>query len=292
MALFQKNRKGRASTDGDRGNSKQDRKTLTSVIGEEQLTAFPNLISEALRKIAEPEFDLNEIADLLMKDPGVTARLLGLVNSAALSRGRPVASVHQAVVIVGRNQLESLLISLAVKGALPTPDVPGFDRRRFWTTAARRASVAGQLATVVDPSKRSENFTAALLQDMALPVLAQRTAGYSETLLNWHASPLELSVLERECFGWDHGEIASLMASAWDFPSDLVTFLDGHHSIGADTEALMPAKLVAPIRESDAAGDEQVLQLASETYSIPAEQMMALVAAADEETTRLAALFT
>ncbi len=291
MALFQKKKQSRATPNNDGGRSKGGRKSLSHIIGDEELGAFPALISDALRKIAEPDFDLNSIADLLMNDPGVTVRLLGLVNSAALSRGRPVTSVHQAVVIVGRNQLESLLISLAVKGALPNPNVPGFDHGRFWMTSARRAAIAGQLATVVDPSRRSENFTAALLQDMALPVLAQRTDGYCETLQNWHESPTDLAVLERQSFGWDHGEIASLMAAAWDFPPELVSFLDAHHSALEDVDTLLPAKIVASIREIDEAGDEQLVQLASETYSMTPDRVLELVEVAGHETNRLAALF-
>lgn len=283
MGLFQRSRQS------DKKLKRQQR-DLQSVIGDQELPAFPTLISDALRKISEPEFDLNLIADLLVRDPGATMRLLGMVNSAALSRGRPVTSVHQAVVILGRNQLESLLISLAVKGALPSPTVAGFDGRRFWMTAARRAAIAGQLATQVDPSRRSENFTAALLQDMALPVLAQRADGYSATLQDWHESQTDLASLERSSHGWDHGEVGSLMATSWQFPAELVRFLDDHHSSPEPVDTLLPAKLVAPIRESDSSGDEQLIETASAAYSIPTDQLVELVNAADEEANQLARL--
>lgn len=277
------------STRSDKKLKKQQR-DLQLVVGGQELAPFPTLISDALRKISEPDFDLNLIADLLIRDPGVTMRLLGMVNSAALSRGRPVTSVHQAVVILGRNQLESLLISLAVKGSLPSPTVPGFDGHRFWMTAARRAAIAGQLATHVDPSRRSENFTAALLQDMALPVLAQRADGYSNTLQDWHESQSDLTSLERSSHGWDHGEVGSLMATSWQFPSELVSFLDDHHSSPEPLDTLLPAKLVAPIRESDSSGDEQLIETASAAYSIPTDQVVELVNAADKEAGQLARL--
>ncbi|MGI9612602.1 MAG: HDOD domain-containing protein [Acidimicrobiales bacterium] len=273
----------------DKKLEKQQR-DLRAVIGDQELAAFPALVSDALRKISEPEFDLNQIADLLVRDPGVTMRLLGMVNSAALSRGRPITSVHQAVVILGRNQLESLLISLAVKGSLPSPTVAGFDGRRFWITAARRAAIAGQLASKTDPSRRSENFTAALLQDMALPVLAQRADGYSTTLQDWHESTSDLASLERSCHGWDHGEVGSLMATSWQFPSELVHFLDDHHSSPEPIDTLLPAKLVAPIRESDSSGDEQLIETASAVYPIPTDQLVDLIKAADEEANQLARL--
>ncbi|MDH3681179.1 MAG: HDOD domain-containing protein [Acidimicrobiia bacterium] len=272
---------------------KHDGRDLDAVIGDYELAPFPALISQALERIGQPEFDLNGVADLMAADPAVTVRLLGLVNSAALSRGRVITSVHQAAVIVGRNQLESLLISLAVKSALPSPTVPGFDRRRFWTTAARRAAIAGRLSMVVDPRRQSENFTAALLQDMALPVLAERATGYSDTLLDWHESPVDLAGLERRTYGWDHGQISSLMAARWNFPLELIDFMDGHHAARAatDGDGLVPARVVAPIRESDEAGDEHVVQLASDLFSLPADQVVDLVTESDADAARLATMF-
>jgi len=285
MALFQR-------TKNKKNDKASQQSMLTAAIGDEEINPFPALISEALQLVADPDFDVAKTADLLMNDPGVTVRLLGLVNSAALSRGRKVTSVHQAVVIVGRNQLESLLISLAVKSSLPSPKAPGFDAGRFWFTAARRATIAGELAMLVDPSRRSENFTAALLQDMALPVLAARSDGYTDTLQDWHESTTDLTSLEQQNHGWDHGQIGSLMAASWDLPEDLVDFLDAHHSTVQPADHLLPAKIVAPIRESDETGDEQLVQAASELYSLPPERIVDLVDDAAAETHRLAALFS
>lgn len=265
---------------------------LEAVIGDYQLAPFPVLISQALQLIGDPDFDLGSVSELLKHDPAITVRLLGLVNSAALSRGRTITNVHQAAVIVGRNQLESLLISLAVRSALPSPSAPGFDRSRFWTAAARRASIAGRLSSAVDPSRRSDNFTVALLQDMALPVLVERADGYSQTLLDWHGSATDLAVLEQAAHGWDHGEIASLMASAWGLPTELVDFLRDHHSMTtlSSSDVLAPARVVAPVRESEPVGDEQMVQLATDVLSLSGERVLELIEESQNDATHLAGI--
>ncbi len=265
---------------------------LASVVGDYELTPFPALVARALTQLADPEFEVGSVAELLANDPSVSIRLLRFVNSAGLSQGREIRSIDQAVVIIGRNQLESMLISLAVQNSLPSPAVPGFDRRRFWTTSARRAAVAGRLAAVVDPRHRAENFTAALLQDMALPLLAERADGYSDTLQHWHESPVDLASLERDNHGWHHGEIGSLMATTWELPESLGAFMNDHHGHGAadSADGLTVARLVAPIREGDAVGDEQVVEMAKDQLPVDADQVVEILAAADEEANEFARL--
>lgn len=288
MKMF---RSGRRDKSDEVGLRSRDTK-LEAVIGDYELAPFPMLISQALQQIGDPDFDLGSVAELLKQDPATTVRLLGLVNSAALSRGRTITNVHQATVIVGRNQLESLLISLAVKSALPSPNAPGFDRSRFWLAAARRATIAGRLSAAVDPSRRSDNFTVALLQDMALPVLVERADGYSNTLLDWHESATDLAVLERAAHGWDHGQIASLMASAWGLPTELVDFLRDHHSTTAlsSGDVLAPARVVAPVRESEPGGDEQMVQLATDVLSLSGDRVLELIDESKSDATNLAAI--
>ena len=77
---------------------------------------------------------------------------------------RPQRSVHHAISLLGRDQLESMLLSLAVHDALPSKPTLGFEAGRFWQTAARRATLGRALADKIDPATRSESFTASLLR--------------------------------------------------------------------------------------------------------------------------------
>jgi len=48
----------------------------------------------------------------------------------------------------------------------------GIDLAGFWRTSAHRACLARRIASTLDPASQMEAFTAGLLQDMAIPVLA------------------------------------------------------------------------------------------------------------------------
>ncbi|MCP5027267.1 MAG: HDOD domain-containing protein [Actinomycetia bacterium] len=194
------------------------------------LPSFSGVASEALSMLGDSGTEMPAIAHVINLDPGTSVSVLRLVNSAAAGLSRPVGSVQQAVVLLGRNQIESLLISRAVGQALPEPASDAFDNRRFWLASAQRASIASALAEIIEPAKRSETFTAALLQDMAMPIMCERLAGYEQLHTEWiDGSIAELDEAEEERFGRSHEDVGAWMCSEWELPSDLRGLINDHH---------------------------------------------------------------
>ena len=150
------------------------RKELKGILGDCELPSFPAIVTTVLERVRDPDSATAEIADLMSSDPGLSVRLLGTVNSAAFALRHEVRNIHHAVSLLGRNQLESMLISMAVGQTLPRQAATGYDVARFWTTSAQRATTARALSGLLDPSTSSESFTAGLLQDLAAFLLLQR----------------------------------------------------------------------------------------------------------------------
>ena len=254
---------------------------MKAVLGEYQLQSFPVIVMNALEKVRDADASNPEISDLVATDPGLSVRLLTTVNSAAYALRHKVSNVDHAVSLMGRGELESVLISMAVHEVMPAENIPGFDAHRFWGAAARRAALARGLADLIDPSSRSESFTAALLQDMAIPILAQQRADdYGPVLERWHANGADLATLEREAFGWDHATVAMWMCDDWGFPDRIAEAIGAHHGTDDDELVALPAvSLVSVLREQDDAtsGVEQLIENACENYNLPEEQVIELV---------------
>jgi hypothetical protein len=173
--------------------------TLEDLIGGYELSPFPGAILKAMEVIREEASSLEEIAEALRGDPALSVRVLQLVNSASFGLRRAVDDLAQAVHMIGRSSLESLLISIGVRRALPGGRCSGYDPRRFWQTAARRAATARALAQELEPARRSRAFTAAFLQDIAVTLLVDRMPEeYGAVLTRWHAEGVPLHELERE----------------------------------------------------------------------------------------------
>lgn len=260
---------------------------LEEVLGTATLPSFPAVVTRAVSMLASPDTGLHDVGDVVATDPGVTVHLLKLVNSATYSPRHPVSSVHQAVALVGRNQLESLLITYAVGDVLPHhTDV--LDMDRFWLVAARRAVAAGSLAGTVDPVHRSETFTAALLQDMAQPVLVETHPPYAELLRHFDGGHSALAAAELETLGWTHAEVGTWMCRRWGFPESLIAAIEGHHEEIAEPHAIV--RWASRIGESGYDAD-RLGELAAVNLGVDVAVAMATLARAEEEAGSLAAMF-
>lgn len=273
---------------------KDPKKELRAILGAYELPSFPGVILGALEKARDASAELSEISDLISADPGFTVRLLTTVNSPAFALRHKVRSVHHAVSLLGRSRLESMLISMAVRDSLPKGARRGFEPRRFWTTSARRACVAAAIADRIDPSTRSESFTASLLQDMAVPVLSHRRQDeYGELLEHWHNGSEDMASLERGRFGWDHAQVGQWMGAAWKFPEKLADSIALHHAEDLDAQEVFPAVcLVASLREvNEEEGIERLVETTHARYHVPKDETVEMLERSFADAETIARLF-
>ncbi len=267
---------------------------LKKVLGDYALPSFPGTIMETLRTIRNPEASANDVAKVLAVDPGLTVKVLRMANSPIFSPSKKVENLSQAVALIGLSQLESVVLSVAVKSSVPQAPAGGYDFSSFWHTAMVRGMVAQGLARLLCPTRVAEAFTAGFLQDMAVPFLyKQRTEEYAPILEAWSTSSEELTTLERAVFPWDHAEVATWICHQWDLPENIASAIGGHH--GANPEIYdcpAPVSLVVSLRQNDdrGQGTQALIDAASEQHGIAGEQTEALLAASFEEADSLSRL--
>lgn len=269
------------------------KKDLIKILGEADLPSFPAVVNQALAQLRDPDKPLMECGELIAQDPGLSAKILKLSNSAAFSLKHSVKNVPHAVSMLGRSQVEGVLLATGVAAALPRKPGDGFDPNVFWRTSARRAAAAAALAGELHPATRQECFTAALLQDMAVPLLSARREGYGEVLSAAHGASVKLAELEHEQFGWSHPEVATMLCAEWKFPERLAGAIGAHHGQeGQGLEAPPAVQLVALLAESaDNDGLPAMLAAANDNYGLSEDRAVELVEEADGQAETLAKLF-
>jgi HD-like signal output (HDOD) protein len=227
--------------------SPDPRTKLRRLIGDYQLPSFSAPAVSTL-SLLRSDADMSQIVQRLMADPGLNVRILRRVNSAAFGLRRKVTNLEHAANLLGRSRIESLVLTAAVSDSLPSPS--GIDTAGFWQTSARRACLARHLASLLCPSQETEAFTAALLQDMAVPFLAESSldryaAIYKRFVIDDSST---LQEMEQGAFGYDHAQVGALMAETWGLPEPLVTAIADHHLPGQC--APLTVEAVSRIRHS------------------------------------------
>ncbi len=272
---------------------KDPKEELKLLLGEFELHSFPEAVMNVLGMLRDPQSEIKAIADQIQMDPGMNIKILRLVNSAAFSLATKVSSLHHAVTILGRSRLESMLLTYAVATTIP-PTLGCIDVSRFWLASARRACLAKHVALHLHAATQAESFTAALLQDMAIPLISEgKKQIYKDLLTDWHADKeVDIDVMERELFGYDHPLIGALVAEQWGLPEYLINAIAGHHDLSEHSSAEPAVRLVSLVRYFDEDdGTERLLKAAEKDFNIGRKTMEEMIAKAFAEAEQFAETF-
>ncbi len=262
-----------------------------------ELPSFPAAVVKTLEMLRDLDAPLNEISRNIEADPGMHVSVLKAVNSAAHGLTRKVGNIKHAITLLGRARLESIILPIAVRNAVPDSKMACLDHRIFWQTSAKRACIARAIARHLDPRVQMESFTAGLLQDMAIPVLIHvKDMDYCVTIESWNVDDeIRLHELERQNFGFDHQVIGALMAEKWCFPDYLLEAILHHHSAWDNSDVTTAVRAVSHLRYPvDGGGEkerEHILEVIKDVLNTDHESAMMILEQADEEAQEFAQVF-
>ena len=165
---------------------KDPKEELKALLGDYELQRFPAAVMNVLGMLRDPHTETKDITDQIQMDLGMSIKILRLINSAAFGLTTKVSNLHHAVTILGRSRLESMLLTYAVVNTIP-PTLGCMEISCFWLASARRACLAKHIAQHLHAATQAESFTAALLQDLAIPLISEvKGPMYKGLLQKWH----------------------------------------------------------------------------------------------------------
>ncbi|MCD6306864.1 MAG: HDOD domain-containing protein [Deltaproteobacteria bacterium] len=202
--------------------------------------SFPsmsNMPVKILKLIDDPQSSAAKIEELLRYDPGITANILKLTNSAYFGLSSRVGSVRQAIVLLGWRHLGKLVVASCVNAILDKP-VPGYDlpAGELWRHSIAVSVAAELLAKELGISANDEIFTAALLHDLGKLVLANYVREDLQAIETAAGEGIPFHAAERRVLGTDHAEIGARLLKSWSFPLSLVKAVRWHHDPDAAKE--------------------------------------------------------
>lgn len=227
------------------------KKKSDALLAQYDIPTFPSTVLNILSKLRDPEVSINELASSLEIDPGLHVRVLKTVNSVAFGLSHKVNNISHAVNLLGRGRLESLVLSVAVKdGLTKSNQAQWLDMSKFWAISARRAAMARGLSNILHPNVQSDVFTIGLLQDMAVPVLANSGGDrYRDIYQSWlGCTQCDLTEQEQDQLQMNHAHLGAQMAEYWEFPQPLIDAIKGHHELS--DEAPLSVRIAALIKGS------------------------------------------
>jgi putative nucleotidyltransferase with HDIG domain len=197
----------------------------------QSLPPFPQVARRAAEALSNPNAIDKDLAKIIEYDPGITANILRLCNSAYFGIKVSISSLHQAISFLGhKNLMTIILASSSVK--YYGNYTPGYDLEKgeLWRHSVACAILSQILAQKTNQESHQALFTAGLLHDLGKLVLSifvseefeqindlVRTKGYS------------FLEAERTVLGMDHAEVGGQIAEQWNFPKIISKAIALHH---------------------------------------------------------------
>ena len=198
-----------------------------------QVKAFPGMpatSAKLLKILKNPESSAAQVEEILKYDPGLTANILKLTNSAYFGIPSRVSSVKQAVVLLGWKRLLQLVMTMCMSTVMKKP-LPGYDlpHGELWRHSIAVSVAAELVVKALKIPGADEVFTAALLHDIGKLILGGFVQDDLHRIEEMVAKGIAFEVAEFIVLGTDHAQIGARILEKWSFPAELVNAVNWHH---------------------------------------------------------------
>ncbi len=191
------------------------------------LKPFPVVAARVLHELAQEDFSVARVSNLMESDPALASLVLRLVNSAAYGRGTRYTSVDHAVVRLGARRVRDLVAAAATLQMFHDVRGVGVTFRDHCASTAAVVRVMGQNYEL--PGGGSL-FLAGLLHDVGkLLLMETREFDYMRMSPQVLARPDAVHTLEREQLGYDHAVLGANVLRAWTIPDPIPQIVAWHH---------------------------------------------------------------
>ena len=198
-----------------------------------EVEAFPGMPATAAKLLPlldNPDSTPSEVENIVKYDPGLTANILKLTNSAYFGIPTKVSSIKQAVILLGWKRLMQVVTTICMS-PLMKKAVPGYDLRsgELWRHSIAVSVAAELLVKALKIPDADEVFTAGLLHDVGKLILGGFVKQDLEQIQAMVTKGISFDVAESMVLGTNHAEIGGQILHKWSFPAELVNAVQWHH---------------------------------------------------------------
>lgn len=189
------------------------------------LPPMPATAQKILSCFGDEFIDADLVSAIVEVDAGISAKLLGLANSAYFGLSEPVHKIRDAIArVLGVDTVRSLVLAMAIQQSFDTKKCPAFDVRRYWKQSLWTAECSKKIAAVdslVSDGERDLAYTTGLCHNLGLMALSYVEPEQTNCVLrplDTQRKPGELSKSFIDEIGTDHKSVTAQLATSWSLP--------------------------------------------------------------------------
>ena len=184
------------------------------------LPVIPDVAAKIL-SITEDKLDISfrDLEETIKVDPGLSAKILKVANSALYARQREIKNLQMAITLLGFKNIRSLVL-LVTASNMFTRDKKTDFYQFFWKHSIMNAFMAKDMAeNTRNRQLADECFLGGLLHDIGQVALYNADQEKYQSVLNMAGEKgVRISEVERNLFGTDHKAVGADVLRDWSFP--------------------------------------------------------------------------
>jgi HD-like signal output (HDOD) protein len=179
----------------------------------------PEVVRDIINQLNAPNIDMLKIVKSVEKEPLITLKVLRLVNSAHFGLSRKVNSIDEATLMIGMEQLKTLVIASGLIGSMP--NIPNFDIKQFWNNAFLTASYAKWFAEQAELATNVA-YTIGLLSSLG-NILIHLVAPKEANEIDQHVKAGKYRPdVERSRLGYTNQMVCAELCRRWKLGEELI----------------------------------------------------------------------
>lgn len=199
------------------------------ILREIQIPSMPAIAVRILDIIHKDETSLSELGEIISVDPALSAKMLKIANSGLFFRNKEITNINRAMSLLGTNIVKCIALSFVIASDLCGQQSSGLNIDEFWRRSIT-AAVSAEVLTKFLHREDENIFLIALLQDLGiLTMLLTKGDDYQTLLQNYQDVQVDLTVMEKDKYRFDHQQVGNVLMANWNFPEAIAEPVLYHH---------------------------------------------------------------
>ncbi len=184
-----------------------------------KIPQVPEVVRLLISQFNDPDVEIKDIAGNVAKEQLIALKVLRLVNSAQFGLPKKIASIDEAVIMLGMGQLRGLVIASGIVSAVPA--IENFDINQFWLASFDTATYAKWFANEAQ-CDADIAFTAALLSGLGTLLIHLGQPKAAADVQQRITEDQSRHFIEKMRLGFTTQDVSAELCNRWKFSDDLI----------------------------------------------------------------------
>jgi HD-like signal output (HDOD) protein len=199
----------------------------------EKLPSLPQILEELVKKLSDPNSNLDHIEELVEIDQAITAQMLKVSNKLEfLDPGEPrIVTIHDALHKIGFENAKKIALNVSVLKLMKITKFPrDFCCEHLWQHSLGVAIGCSVISELVGFENPDQAYTCGLVHDIGkLAKVSFSYRSFAKEIASASRKNIDLHDLEIKRNLLRHDQLGFLMMKFWDMPKDLGFVVKWHH---------------------------------------------------------------